>query len=37
MNNAIAHSFHFIEQRLDARRNLPPLDALYMLERSVDS
>jgi hypothetical protein len=32
---AIAHPFRFIRQRLTARADLAPLDALYMLERAV--
>ncbi|HWA86110.1 MAG TPA: hypothetical protein VG710_07815 [Opitutus sp.] len=37
MHEAIAHGFRFIKQRLDRHRELPPLSALYMLERAVES
>jgi hypothetical protein len=35
MDEEIARAFRFIRQRLDLRRELSPLDGLYMLERSV--
>lgn len=35
MTERIALPFKFIRQKLDSQPNLPPLDALYMLERSV--
>jgi hypothetical protein len=35
MSKDIAYSFRFIKQRLDVRRELRPLDGLYMLERAV--
>ncbi|MBI5771569.1 MAG: hypothetical protein HZA93_27595 [Verrucomicrobia bacterium] len=31
-----AHPFRFIKQRLESRREIPVLDALYMLERAVE-
>ena len=37
MRDEIAHSFRFIKQRLDAKRDIPSMDALYMLERAVES
>lgn len=37
MNDEIAYSVRFIKQRLDIRRDLAPLDALYMLDRSVSA
>ena len=33
MNDEIAYAFRFIKQRLESRRDLTPLDALYMLEQ----
>jgi len=33
----IAYPFRFIKQRVDSRRELAPLDALYMLERAVEA
>jgi hypothetical protein len=36
MNKDIAYSFRFIKQRLDSRRDLAAMDALYMLERAVE-
>lgn len=36
MNESIALPFRFIKQRLDSHRELPPLTALYMLERAVE-
>lgn len=36
MNQDIAYSFRFIKQRLDSRRDLAAMDALYMLERAVE-
>jgi hypothetical protein len=36
MRDEIAHSFRFIKQRLDAKRDVPSMDALYMLERAVE-
>ena len=35
MNESIAHPFRFIKQRLDSHPELPPLVALYMLERAA--
>jgi hypothetical protein len=35
MDEEVARAFRFIRQRLDLRRELSPLDGLYMLERSV--
>lgn len=35
MTDDIAYSFRFIKQRLAARRDLTPIDGLYMLERAV--
>ncbi|HVU24486.1 MAG TPA: hypothetical protein VHE13_10205 [Opitutus sp.] len=35
MNDAIAHPFRFTKLRLDSHRELPPLVALYMLERAA--
>lgn len=37
MNKEIAYPFRFIKQRLDSRRDLAALDALYMLERAVEA
>jgi hypothetical protein len=36
MREEIAYPFRFIKQRLDSRRDLAPLDGLYMLERAVE-
>lgn len=36
MNDEIAYAFRFIKQRLDTRRDLTPLDALYMLEQCAE-
>ena len=36
MNNDIAYSFRFIRQRLESRRELAPMDGLYMLQRAVE-
>jgi hypothetical protein len=36
MNEEIAYSFRFIKQRADSRRDLSPMDVLFMLERSVE-
>jgi hypothetical protein len=35
MNATIAYPFRFIKQRIDSRSDLAPMDALYMLERTV--
>jgi hypothetical protein len=37
MRADIAYAFRFIKQRIDARTDLTPMDALYMLERAVDA
>lgn len=37
MNAQIAYPFRFIKQRVDTRRELAPLDTLYMLERAADA
>lgn len=37
MNKEIAYPFRFIKQRLDSRRDLAVMDALYMLERAVET
>jgi hypothetical protein len=37
MRDEIALPFRFIKQRLEAHRDLQPLDGMYMLERSVDT
>lgn len=36
MEDDVAFSFRFIKQRLEMRRELTPLDGLYILERAVD-
>ena len=36
MTKEIAYPFRFIKQQLDSRRDLIPMDGLYMLERAVD-
>ena len=36
MTEEIAPSFRFIKQRLEYRRNLAPIDGLYMLDRAAD-
>ncbi|MBI4622558.1 MAG: hypothetical protein HY736_04955 [Verrucomicrobia bacterium] len=36
MREEIAYSFRFIKQRLESRRDLSPIDGLYMLERAVE-
>ena len=37
MEEEIAYSFRFIKQRLGSRRDLAPLDGLYMLERAMEA
>ncbi len=36
MREDLAYSFRFIKQRLDSRREHPPMDALFMLERAME-
>lgn len=37
MTDEIAYAFKFIKQRVDSRRDLAPIDTLYMLERAVEA
>ncbi len=37
MNQEIAYPFRFIKLRLDSRRDLSVMDALYMMERALDA
>jgi hypothetical protein len=37
MEEEIAYSFRFIKQRLGSRRDLSPMDGLYMLERAMEA
>ncbi|ACB76987.1 hypothetical protein [Opitutus terrae] len=36
MTDSMAYPFRFIRQKLDSRRDLPPIDALYMFERALE-